>query len=217
MFTGLIETVGIVKAVNTTAVGRRLIVDLGAIAAGVKAGDSIAVNGVCLTVSQIKADQASFDVMAVTARDSTLGRLKTGEMVNLERALPADGRFGGHFVQGHVDGVGTIDKLERGKAQYTLWITADADLLELMVKKGAVAVDGVSLTIVELGAKRFSVSLIPTTLKATNLGQKKVADKVNLEADLIIKVIKKRLDQILRSDPAAAQLSGKKLHDQGFA
>jgi len=217
MFTGLIETVRTVKAVNITAASRRLIVDLGDIAAQVKEGDSIAVNGVCLTVSQIKADQAWFDVMAVTARDSTLGLLKAGEAVNLERALPADGRFGGHLVQGHVDGMGTIDKVDRGQAQYILWINAEDDLMELMVKKGSVAVDGVSLTIVEVGPKRFSVSLIPTTLKATNLGQKKVADKVNLETDLIIKVIKKRLDQILPPDTAAAKLSWKKLHDQGFA
>lgn len=219
MFTGLIEEVQPVKAVTKTSSGMTLTVPLGRLCEDAKSGDSICVNGVCLTISSLKGELAAFDVMAESVRVSTLSAWKTGDAVNLERALPADGRFGGHIVQGHIDGIGQVEKIERGHAQHKLWIGAAAEVMDLMIPKGSVAIDGVSLTIVEVQPNKFSVSLIPTTLRETNLEQRKAGDKVNLEADIISKWIKQRLDQIFTDKGgknAASRITMDKLRDQGF-
>jgi len=217
MFTGLIEAVEPVQSNTSSPAGRRLCIPLGKIVQGVKPGDSICVNGVCLTVNEIKQGTATFDVMAETARVSTIGQLRSGELVNLERALAADGRFGGHIVQGHVDCVGTVKQVEKGKAEYVLSIGADSAFRENVINKGSVAIDGVSLTIVNVAKDQFTVSLIPTTLAETNLSEKRIGDKVNLEADIVSKWIVKRVDQILSDKEVGGKLTIEKLRAKGFA
>lgn len=217
MFTGLIETVAPVQSNVSSPAGRRVCVPLGTIAEGVKPGDSICVNGVCLTVSELKGSVAAFDVMAETVRASTIGQWQTGELVNLERAMAADGRFGGHIVQGHVDCVGTVKRVDKGKGQYVLSIAADSSFLENIIDKGSVAFDGVSLTIVHVAKDQFTVSLIPTTLAETNVREKRVGDKVNLEADIVSKWVVKRVNQILSDKKSGGNLTIEKLHAKGFA
>lgn len=217
MFTGLIEAVEPVQANTSSPTGRRLCVSLGAIAEGVKPGDSICVDGVCLTVSELKEKIATFDVMAETARVSTIGQVKAGELVNLERAMAADGRFGGHIVQGHVDCVGTVKHIEKGNAQCVLSIGAGSSFLENLIDKGSAAIDGVSLTIVNVAKDQFTVSLIPTTLAETNLHKRRVGDAVNLEADIVSKWVIKRVNQILAGKKADSSLTMEKLRDKGFA
>jgi len=218
MFTGLVESVQPVKSNTSSPTGRRLCLPLGPLLDGTRRGDSICVSGVCLTVSELDAPRqlAFFDVISETVRTTTLESLKTSDMVNLERALPADGRLGGHMVQGHVDGVGTIDQIKKGGAGCELWITAPSQVMRFVIEKGSIAIDGVSLTVVEVEPQRFSAHLIPTTLKDTNLVLKKTRDKVNLEADIISKWIRKRLDEILPSANAAQNLTLDKLKEQGF-
>ena len=217
MFTGLIEAIAPVKSNIATSGGRVLCLPLGDLAEGVCVGESICVNGVCLTVSRLEGKLAWFDVMAETVRASTLVELKSGELVNLERALPAGGRLGGHIVQGHVDCVGTVDRIESGPAKYTMWVKAPPELMRFVIDKGSIAIDGISLTVVDVQPDRFSVSLIPTTLQDTNLAQRKKADKVNLEADLISKWINKRLDEILPAASSGQKLTREKLRELGFA
>lgn len=216
MFTGLVEAVEPIKTNVATATGRRLVVPLGSLADGATLGDSICVNGVCLTISQLRSSEAVFDVMAETVKVSTLAQLRSGEAVNLERAMAADGRFGGHIVQGHVDGVGTVEKIDRTGAQWVMWIAAETALMRMMIGKGSVAIDGVSLTIVEALPEEFSVSLIPTTLEQTNLKQRKVNDRVNLEVDIVSKWITKRLDEMLSSGKKEG-ITLEKLRKQGFS
>jgi len=214
MFTGLIESVQPVQSIKSTSTGKRIGLRLGQLAQDAQIGDSICVNGICLTINEIKGDQALFDIMAETLRAGTLGSLKVGSRVNLERALTANGRLGGHIVQGHVDGIGRVDRIDRASGQWILWISTNVDLMGLMIPKGSVAIDGVSLTIVEIESRRFSTSLIPTTLNDTNLCHLRVNDKVNLEADIIGKWIKKRLDEILPN--YQGNISIEKLREQGF-
>lgn len=217
MFTGLIEAVEPVQSNTSSPAGRRLCVSLGKIAQGVKPGDSICVNGVCLTVSELKDGIATFDVMAETVRASTIGQLKAGEWVNVERAMAADGRFGGHIVQGHVDGIGTIKHIKKGKDEYIVTVGADSVFMEHVIPKGSVAIDGVSLTIVKVAKDRFTVSLIPTTLAETNLQKKRVGDPVNLEADIVSKWVVQRVNRILSDHESTSNLTLEKLRAKGFA
>jgi riboflavin synthase len=216
MFTGLIESVSPIKAIEATKVGKRLSIPLGFLAEDTSLGDSICVSGVCLTVSRLENDLATFDVITETLRVTTLGNLQNGERVNLERAMKADGRFGGHFVQGHVDGIATVDDIQQRADNYTLWITAESQQMQLMMVKGSVTIDGVSLTIVHVEEKRFSVSLIPTTLQETTLADRKKGDQINLEADIIGKWINQRLDAVLNNQKEK-NLTLEKLQKQGFA
>lgn len=215
MFTGLIEAVGSIKSVETTAVGRKLVLPLGRLAQDTSLGDSICVNGVCLTVSALKRDTAEFDVMQETLRASGLESLAVGDRVNLERAMKADGRFGGHMVQGHVDGIGKVIEIKRDPGAWMLWVQTEPELMRLMISKGSVAIDGVSLTIVKADKQRFCVSLIPVTLEETNLSDRRVGDQVNLEADIISKWINRRLDGILTGE-SHDPLTLEKLIQQGF-
>ncbi len=191
MFTGLVETFGTVSAVKNTGSGIRLSVrplsDF-----GVRTGDSVSVNGVCLTVTGHNRD-TSFDVSPETLRSTNLGELKINDRVNLERALRLSDRLGGHIVSGHVDGIGTIkDKKKAG--EYTFYtFESPAEISRYIVKKGSIAIDGISLTVVEHDNRSFSVAIIPHTLTATNIGEKGIGDRVNLEADIIGKYVEKLL------------------------
>ena len=195
MFTGIVEELG--RVVEVTALGddsARLVVAGDVVTADATHGDSIAVNGVCLTVVDLSGGSFSADVMAETLHRSALGGLKPGDPVNLERPMAADGRFGGHIVQGHVDGVGRIRARRPSENWELVEISMPADLARYLVEKGSITVDGVSLTVVEVvdgDEPWFSVSLIPTTLSATTLGGRQVGDAVNLEVDVIAKYVER--------------------------
>jgi riboflavin synthase len=186
MFTGIIEEVGRVKS----AAGSELAIAASKVMAGIEAGASTAVNGVCLTVAQFEQDSFSVKVMPETLRRTNLGRLKAGDGVNLERALPLGGRLGGHLVQGHVDATGRITYI-RGEGE-ALLIRFDAppEIMEYLVEKGFIAVDGISLTIVSKDSSSFQVSVVDYTRQNTNLGSRRVGDLVNLEVDIIAKYVK---------------------------
>jgi len=199
MFTGLVEGLGIVQALVTEEAGLRLVIAPPAVmlAGGdtdrCQLGDSVAINGCCLTVIEIKHDCWAFQVGAETLSKTNLGRLRSGDTVNLERSLPVNGRLGGHFVQGHVDGVGQVDAIHREGDWVTMWFRVPGSLAELMVAKGSVAVDGISLTLVNVERDRFSVALIPHTLSMTTLGRRQVGDPVNIETDILGKYVQKLL------------------------
>ena len=188
MFTGLIESVGRVAAATATASGIALRVQT-ALAAELQPGDSIAVNGVCLTATVVAAGDLHADVGPETMRVTTLGSLEPGQPLNLERSMRADSRFGGHFVQGHVDGVGTITDVRDDGDAHWLTIAFPAALAPYFIPKGAVAVDGISLTIAELKDTSFDVMIIPFTWHHTNLSARHPGDRVNLECDMIGKYV----------------------------
>ncbi|CAL9577298.1 Riboflavin synthase [Streptomyces sp. enrichment culture] len=193
MFTGIVEELGEVTAVETLGDARRFRLRGPVVTEGAKHGDSIAVNGVCLTVVDHEGDEFTADVMAETLKRSSLGALAVGSRVNLERPTAVGARLGGHIVQGHVDGTGTI--LERTPSEHweIVRISLPADLARYVVEKGSVTVDGISLTVVEAGPDFFTVSLIPTTLALTTLGRKQPGDPVNLEVDVIAKYVERLL------------------------
>jgi riboflavin synthase len=213
MFTGLIEQICQVRSLSKKAGSMDLAVDLGSLIQGTKIGDSIALNGVCLTVTKIAGSVANFDVSAETLEKSTIGLLKVSDTLNAERAMPAKGRFGGHFVQGHIDGTACVKKITKQDGFSTIQFTAGAELLSQMVVKGSVAVNGISLTIASMDAESFTVAVIPETLAKTTLGQAKEAYVVNIETDIIIKAVKKQLENIL---PAKESLTMDKLRQMGF-
>ena len=193
MFTGIIEEIGTVRRIERGAKGARLTIGAETVLEGTKIGGSIATNGVCLTVTGMTADSFSADVMAETLRRSGLGALQSGAPVNLERAMPANGRFGGHIVSGHIDGTGTVASLRR--EDNAVWVTVHAApaLLRYIVEKGSIAIDGVSLTVAAVDTDGFSVSIIPHTGAQTILLGKKPGDTVNLECDVIGKYVEKLL------------------------
>lgn len=193
MFTGIIEHLGKVKQVKLQASSAIIVVDVGTLSDDVNPGDSIAINGACLTVTQIKDSEVYFDVSTETLSKTTIGGLKTSDNVNIERSLKMGDKLGGHFVTGHVDGVGVINKVENEPGQCTVWFSVSEELTNMMIKKGSVAVDGISLTIVEIREGLFSVALIPYTLEATTLGFKKAGQKVNIETDMLGKWVKRIL------------------------
>jgi len=214
MFTGLIEAICVVKSVRPNVGGASLVVDLGNLAEGCKIGDSIAINGVCLTIAYLAPQFiAGFEISAETLAKTTLGRLKPSSKVNVERAMKPTDRFGGHFVLGHVDGTATIKTIKRQGDFADMEFAAQPELLSQMVVKGSVAVDGISLTIASLNQSSFSVTLIPQTLKKTTLGLAKVGDTVNIETDIIVKTIKSYLEKIL---PQKQALTVEKLKELGF-
>ncbi len=191
MFTGIIEEVGTIESIS----GGKITVRADKIFAGLNIGDSVAVNGVCLTVCQKRQTPAggSFtaDVMGETIRRTALAGLGRASRVNLERAMAADGRFGGHIVQGHVDGVGHIEEMKRENNAVWVKIGADKSVTDLIVEKGSIAIDGISLTVAYVADKYFAVSVIPHTGGETTLLEKKRGDMVNLECDIVGKYIKK--------------------------
>ena len=211
MFTGIIEVVGEVvgevmgeiegevEAVPAERDLMQLRVRAGRVSEGVRIGDSIAVNGVCLTVAAIDGERLDFDAVRETLECSALGDLSSGSHVNLERAMRAEGRLDGHIVQGHVDGVGTVKRVERKGDDVQLFITCEPTLAELLVDKGSVTVDGVSLTVVSVEPDGFDVVLIPHTLAETTLSECKPGRRLNLEADILGKYVKRYLDRRLGS------------------
>lgn len=193
MFTGIVEELGTVVALDRGADSARLTLRGPLVTEDATHGASIAVNGVCLTVVEHGDGEFTVDVMAETLRRSSLGALAPGDRVNLERAMAASSRFGGHVVQGHVDGTTTITAREPGERWEVVRFGLPADLAPYLVEKGSITVDGVSLTVVDVTDGSFSVSLIPTTLDLTTLGHKAVGDPVNLEVDVLAKYVERLL------------------------
>jgi len=204
MFTGIVEELGTVTALTHGTESARLTVHGPLVTSDATHGASIAVNGVCLTVVEHGEGSFTVDVMAETLRRSSLGVLRPGDRVNLERAMAASSRFGGHVVQGHVDGTGTITAREPGERWEVVRFSLPGDLSPYLVEKGSITVDGVSLTVVDVGDDHFSVSLIPTTLELTTLGTKVVGDPVNLEVDVLAKYVERLLAARLAPKEATA-------------
>jgi riboflavin synthase len=198
MFTGLIEGLCKVKSAGRSGGGSMQVsIDLGGLSDGCKAGDSIAVSGVCLTIACLQGNIAAFDISGETLAKSTIESWRAGTLVNIERPLAADGRLGGHFVLGHVDGVAKVKKIEKKGDFVDMTFEADKEIIDNMIEKGSVAVDGVSLTISKLNKDGFTAALIPETLNRTTLGKAKTGDKINIETDLIVKTIKGHLEQLM--------------------
>ncbi len=213
MFTGLIERVSTVIEARPSNGVVELAIELGKAAEGNAIGDSISINGVCLTISGISGEIAKFDVSPETIGKSSIRQLKAGDKVNIERALRAGDRMGGHIVQGHVDGTAKVHMLvNRGKF-WDVSFKASAELLDQMVVKGSVAVDGISLTVANMSNDTFTVAVIPQTWNETNLHLKKIGDTVNIETDIIVKVIKQHLGKILGGGNS---VSIDKLREMGF-
>jgi riboflavin synthase len=213
MFTGLIEKICSVKSIRRDGSSMKLSVNLGDLTRECKIGDSIAINGVCLTISRIEGDFADFDVSGETLSKTSLGKLQTSSKVNIERAMMPSERFGGHFVLGHIDGTAKIETIEKKGEFADFKFSADSKLMDSMVEKGSVAVDGISLTISKLDKSSFNVAVIPQTMKQTTLGNVKTGELVNIETDIIIKAVKRQLEYIL---PKKDALSADKLRELGF-
>ena len=193
MFTGIIEEIGRVKRISIAGKSGSLEIGAKKILGGTKVGDSIAVNGVCLTVTSLTESSFTADVMAETLRRSSLSSLSVGGGVNLERAMACDGRFGGHIVSGHIDGTGKISRMQKEENAVWVHIAASPEILNLIVEKGSIAIDGISLTVATVTESEFSVSVIPHTGEETTLLSKKAGDLVNLENDIIGKYVQKLL------------------------
>ena len=192
MFTGIVEGLGKIVSFERrtgTRSDARMRVSLGPLARGLKVGDSVAINGVCLTAVNISKKTAEFEMVGETIKKTNLGSLGAGDRVNIERSLRVGDRLEGHFVLGHVDGSGKILQIERQPNQVQLWIDLPAELARHVARKGSITVDGISLTVVDKIKTKFSVSIIPHTMKVTNLGLKKAGDKVNIETDVLAKYL----------------------------
>lgn len=200
MFTGLVESVGELVERKPTSGGLRLRIG-STLAPELKPGDSLAVNGVCLTVILAKHDEIHADVGPETVRVTTLGSIARGSALNLERPLRADQRFGGHFVQGHVDAMGHVEEMRQEAEFHWLTVSFPSALAPLIVHKGSIAVDGISLTVAGLGTDRFDIMVVPFTMEHTNLGRVGIRDRVNLECDMVGKYVVR-----------AAELAGLTLH-----
>ncbi len=208
MFTGLIEEIGTIEAVKRGARSAVLVVRGDKIFSDLKVGDSVSTNGVCLTATAINGKTFSADVMNETLSRSGLGKLWSGSHVNLERAMAADGRFGGHMMAGHVDGTGKIIHIRRDDNAIWYTISASAEIMRYIVEKGSVAIDGISLTVAAAGREDFSVSVIPHTAQETTLAEKKIGDAVNLENDIVGKYIEKFVSKKSGIDEAFLQRYG---------
>lgn len=191
MFTGIIEEIGVIKKIQRGVKSAIVTIQGNIVFNDIKIGDSIAVNGVCLTVAGFSNKMFTADVMHETLNRSTFAGIKTGDPVNLERAMPVDGRFGGHMVTGHIDGVGVVAAINKDDNAVWYTIKTTAEIMAYVIEKGSIAVDGISLTVADVGTDAFRVSIIPHTARATILAGKKVGDGVNLENDLIGKYIAK--------------------------
>ena len=193
MFTGIVEELGAIRAVRRGAASAVLSIGAAEVLSDLKIGDSVAVNGVCLTVTSLDDGGFTADVMHETLNRSSLGALAPGGRVNLERAMPANGRFGGHIVSGHIDGTGKVASVRPDDNALWYTIYAAPELLRCIVEKGSITIDGISLTVAAVDDTSFSVSLIPHTAAVTTLGKKRAGDTVNLETDIIGKYVEKLL------------------------
>ncbi len=216
MFTGLVEEVGVLKGIQKGSQSAALTIGCSEVLRGTKIGDSIAVNGVCLTVTGMGSTSYTADVMHETMNRSSLGQLSVGDYVNLERAMPADGRFGGHIVAGHIDGTGTIQNIE--KDDNAIWYTVNTDpsILRYVVEKGSVTIDGISLTVAYVDDRCFKVSIIPHTQKETNLRYKNRGSMVNLECDIIGKYVEKLMRPAPEAEKTERKLTESFLMEHGF-
>lgn len=216
MFTGIIEELGTIRGVSLTKDGGELQIDATTVLGGTKLGDSIAVNGTCLTVTKLEKDGFTAFVMAESLRRTNLGNLKRGSVVHLERAMAADGRFGGHMVTGHIDGQGTfLSRKPEGQA-VVLTIGADPEILSGIVEKGSIAIDGTSLTVMDVGKDSFRVGIIPHTGGHTALLDRPKGYACNLETDVIGKYIQKFLAKNTESIPKKSTLTMDFLRENGF-
>jgi riboflavin synthase len=218
VFSGIIDRVGRIQSCRPTAGGKVLAVAAEGYWAGTPAGASIAIDGVCLTVTDVRGDEASFEVIAETLRRSTLDGLRPGDGVNLQKSLAVGDRIDGHFVQGHVDAVGTVAKIEQSPRESVWWFSTDAEAMACIIPKGSVAIDGISLTIAAVRDGLFSVALIPTTLERTTIGRKRIGGGVNIETDILARTIV----SYLRAHAGPAERRGNPLtldglRDHGFA
>ncbi|PPA71811.1 riboflavin synthase [Jeotgalibacillus proteolyticus] len=189
MFTGIIEEVGSIVSIKRGRESSVLTIDGPKVISDAHLGDSISVNGVCLTVTGFTNNQFTVDVMPETVKTTTIHQLKVSSKVNLERAMPANGRFGGHFVSGHIDGTGKIRSKQQKENAIYIYIDVEPELMPYFIEKGSVAVDGTSLTIFDVEESAFMISLIPQTVEESVVGKKKVGDFVNIECDMIAKYI----------------------------
>jgi riboflavin synthase len=195
MFTGIVQGVGKIEKINQNTKNRsafQMTVDLGKHAKGLKVGQSVALNGVCLSATKISKNKCDFEMIDETIKQTDLGNLVPGSKVNIERSLKVGDRMEGHFVLGHVDGVGIIKKIEKKPKEVKVWFEVPKKLVKFVVKKGSIAIDGISLTVVDVTKNNASVCLIPHTIKITNFQSKKVGDKINIETDILGKYILKQ-------------------------
>lgn len=195
MFTGIVEETGVIRTVQRGAKSAVLTVEAKKVLEDVHVGDSIATNGVCLTVTAVRGGCFTADVMNETLRRSSLGSLTPGSRVNLERAMAANGRFGGHIVSGHIDGTGTVVSVRRDDIAVWYTIRTTPQVMRYIVEKGSIAIDGISLTVAAVETDRFSVSIIPHTVQETTLGEKRPGATVNLENDIIGKYVEKLMQK----------------------
>jgi riboflavin synthase len=215
MFTGIIQHVGRVESADATAAGKRLTIELGPLAEGLSPGDSVAVDGACLTAATVRGGAAAFDVIAETLTRTTLGERAGGDKVNLERPLKLQSLLDGHIVQGHIDGVATVQRIDQAGGQCVICLACDKSLTDEMVRKGSIALDGVSLTLVDVADGRFSVALIPATLERTTLGRRRAGGKVNVETDVLGKYVRRLLGEAGLL-PARQPLTLERLRQAGF-
>ncbi len=217
MFTGIVERVCKVRGARPSEAAVRLEIELAELLDGLRLGASVAINGVCLTLAERHGVNGTFDVVPETWRGTNLSTLRQGDLVNAERSLQVGDRLDGHFVQGHVDGIGKIDRLERESGEYKVWISVDAALLPYLIRKGSVTIDGTSLTIVDVESERFSVALIPTTLEQTVLRFRQPGDGVNIETDILSRVIVSRLEALSAGPGSEGHgLTWERLLESGF-
>ena len=194
LFTGIVEGIGKVKKISKATKNRsaiQMVVDLGKHGKGLKTGQSVALNGVCLTVTKLSKTGSTFEMIEETTKKTDLGNLKIGGIVNIERSLKAGDRLEGHFVLGHVDGVGIIKKIQKKPKEVQVWFEVPKNLSKFIVKKGSIAMDGISLTVVDVKNNLASICLIPHTIEVTNFKTKNIGDKVNIETDILGKYILK--------------------------
>ena len=213
MFTGIIEKVCTVKDIRRNASSMEISIDLAGLVEDVKIGDSVAINGTCLTAIKIQGNVVSFELSSETIAKSSLADIKPSRKVNAERAMKLSDRLGGHIVQGHIDGIATIKSISDKGNFKDITFSANKELLSQMVTKGSVAIDGVSLTIAEMDSTSFKVAVIPQTLRETILGSAKVGDKVNIETDIIGKMVKKHVENLM---PSKNGFTEDKLKELGY-
>ena len=216
MFTGIIEEVGVIKNIKMGAKSAVITIQAETVMEDIHLGDSIAMNGVCLTVTSFDKNSYSVDVMHETLRRTNLGALKGGSRVNLERAMAADGRFGGHIVAGHVDGTGMITSMKQDDNAVWIDIETDASVLKYIVEKGSITIDGISLTVAQVDSRSFAVSVIPHTGMHTTLLEKKPGDSVNLETDMIGKYVEKLLGYQEQEQKPKSNITMEFLMENGF-
>jgi riboflavin synthase len=217
LFSGIIDRIGRIESCRATAGGKVLAISAEGYWTGTPIGASIAIDGVCLTVTNLRGNVASFDVIAETLRRSTLGDLRASDNVNLQKSLAVGDRIDGHFVQGHVDAVGTVARVEQTPQESIWWFSTDAEAMAYITPKGSVAIDGISLTIAAVQDGLFSVALIPTTLHETTLGRKTTGARVNIETDILARTIVHYLRaQAAQANRGPGPLTLDNLREHGF-